>query len=133
MRFDASKRTNVTIPDLKGFKTVFLDVDKGEELHTLLYDQRITYDDIPLAILNEENHIAHESRNANGLNYINGIVDDVINKLSTVDPFTIDLMSITKLEIGGGKVKIGIPLSDKAISLDEKDLLSFKEGVSNIV
>lgn len=42
-------------------------------------------------------------------------------------------MSITKLEIGGGKVKIGIPLSDKAISLDEKDLLSFKEGVSNIV
>lgn len=42
-------------------------------------------------------------------------------------------MSITKLEIGGGKVKIGIPLSDKAISLDEKDLLSFKEGISNIV
>lgn len=65
--------------------------------------------------------------------YENGIVDDVISKLSTVDPFTIDLMSITKLEIGGGKVKIGIPLSDKAISLDEKDLLSFKEGVSNII
>lgn len=69
----------------------------------------------------------------NGEIDINGIVDDVINKLSTVDPFTIDLMSITKLEIGGGKVKIGIPLSDKAISLDEKDLLSFKEGISNIV
>lgn len=69
----------------------------------------------------------------NGEIDINGIVDDVINKLSTVDPFTIDLMSITKLEIGGGKVKIGIPLSDKVISLDEKDLLSFKESVSNIV
>lgn len=74
-----------------------------------------------------------KERYENGGIDINGIVDDVINKLSTVDPFTIDLMSITKLEIGGGKVKIGIPLSDKAISLDEKDLLSFKEGISNIV
>lgn len=60
---------------------------------------------------------------------------DVLNWIDYlyVIPFTIDLMSITKLEIGGGKVKIGIPLSDKAISLDEKDLLSFKEGISNII
>lgn len=59
---------------------------------------------------------------------VNGLVDDVISRLSTIDPFTIDLMSITNLEIGGGKIKIGIPFSDKVMVLNSQDLMSLKEG-----
>lgn len=85
LQFDASKRTNVTIPNLKGFKTVFLDVDKGEEINTLLYDQRISQNIIPLAIWNESGSLAYETRNANGLNYINGVLNTTIkcNDLTT--------------------------------------------------
>lgn len=61
---------------------------------------------------------------------VNGLIDDIINRLSTIDPFTINLMSITDLEIGGGKIKIGIPLSDKVMVLNSQDLLSLKEGAA---
>lgn len=85
LQFDATKRTNVTIPNLKGFKTVFLDVDKGEEIDTLLYDQRIAWVAIGLAIWNASDSIAYADRNIGGLNYINGVLNTTIkcNDLTT--------------------------------------------------
>lgn len=66
----------------------------------------------------------------NGNIDVNSLVDDLIDRLSTIEPFTMNLMSITDLEIGGGKIKIGIPLSDKVMVLNSQDLMSLKEGVN---
>jgi hypothetical protein len=64
---------------------------------------------------------------------INGLVDDIINRLNHTDPFIMDLMSITKLEIGGGKIRLGIPLTDKVLVFNTQDLLSLKEDVVETV
>lgn len=64
---------------------------------------------------------------------INGLVDDITNRLNHTDPFIMDLMSITKLEIGGGKIRLGIPLTDKVLVFNTQDLLSLKEDVVETV
>lgn len=64
---------------------------------------------------------------------INGLVDDIINRLNHTDPFIMDLMSITKLEIGGGKIRLGISLTDKVLVFNTQDLLSLKEDVVETV
>lgn len=64
---------------------------------------------------------------------INGLIDDIINRLDHTDPFIMDLMSITKLEVGGGKIRLGIPLTDKVLVFNTQDLLSLKEDTSDII
>lgn len=64
---------------------------------------------------------------------INGLIDDIISKLNHMEPFIMDLMSITKLEMGGGRIRLGIPLTDKVLVFTAQDLLSLKEDISNVM
>lgn len=61
----------------------------------------------------------------------NSLMDDIIQRIETVNPFTLDLMSISKLEIGGGKIKIGIPLTDKWLVFNTQDIQIFKDTLLN--
>ena len=59
------------------------------------------------------------------------LMDDIIQRIETVNPFTLDLMSISKLEIGGGKIKMGIPLTDKCLVFNTQDIQIFKDTLLN--
>lgn len=134
LRFDASKRTNVTIPNLKGFKTVFLDVDKGEEINTLLYDQRTAHSIIPLAIFNQSDSIAYAARNNGGLNYINGVLNTTIKCNNLTTRHLITLVNDINIEIGAENPTFGKGNKDQNQVYDSSmkfyKFLGFKEVLS---
>lgn len=68
----------------------------------------------------------------NGDVNVDELIDSMIQRLNVVDPFTIDLMSFSKLEIGKGKIKLGIPFSDKFVVFDVNDVQSFKDTLINM-
>ena len=134
LQFDASKRTNVTIPNLKGFKTVFLDVNKGEEINTILYDQRIVWNDIDLAIWNEPGCIAYTGRNINGLNYINGVLNTTIKCEDLTTRHLITLVNYIDVETGAENPTFGKGNNGQYQIYDSSmkfyKFLGFKEALS---
>lgn len=101
LQFDASKETKVTLDTItKEFKTVFLEVDKGEEIDTILYDQRNFANNIPFAIYNNdsEEHIAYQARNINGVTYINGVLNNTIKCSELTSKHLITIVNDTTKE-----------------------------------
>lgn len=135
MRFDASKRTNVTIPNLKGFKTVFLDVDKGKEINTLLYDQRIAWADIDLAIWNARDSLAYRDRNINGLNYINGVLNTTLKCEDLTTRHLITLVNDIDIETKAEDPIFGKGNKNQPQAFDSSmkfyKFLGFKEALSS--
>lgn len=55
------------------------------------------------------------------------IVDETVNNIINANPFKINTGFIGDIEIGGGNIKINIPLTDKKLVLNQNDLNILKE------
>lgn len=62
---------------------------------------------------------------------IESLIDDMIQRLNTVDPFNLPLGSFNGIVIGGGKIKVGIPFIDKAIVFNVQDITALKSMLQN--
>lgn len=67
--------------------------------------------------------IADESGNID----IEGILSEMMENLMTTQPFIFKTSFIGDIEIGGGNIKLNIPLTDKRLVFNMADLESFKE------
>lgn len=137
LQFDGERNTKVTISSLaQGFKTIFLDVDKGNELYTMLYDQR-NHSNLsnPFGIYNNdsEGDIAYQARNDNGVTYINGVLNKTImsSELSTRHLITIVNDTVTEdnteLSVLGQTTN---PNAGYSTSMKFYKFLGFKEVLS---
>lgn len=58
---------------------------------------------------------------------IEGILSEMIENLMTTQPFTFKTSFIGDIEVGGGSIKLNIPLTDRRLVFDMTDLENFKE------
>lgn len=58
---------------------------------------------------------------------VKGILSEMMDNLMTTQPFTIKTSFIGDVEIGGGNIKLNIPLTDKRLVFNMSDLENFKE------
>lgn len=63
----------------------------------------------------------------NGNVDVEGILSEMIENLMTTQPFTFKTSFIGDIEVGGGSIKLNIPLTDKRLVFDMTDLENFKE------
>ena len=56
-----------------------------------------------------------------------GIVSEMTASLMNTQPFSIMVPALGELTIGGGRIEMGIPFTDKSIVLGENDLIELKE------
>ena len=67
--------------------------------------------------------VADENDNIDAENIIGEITASLIN----TQPFGIDVPTLGRVTIGGGKIEMGIPFTDKSIVLNEEDFVELKE------
>ena len=67
--------------------------------------------------------IADESGNIDAEN----IISEMAASLMNTQPFHINVPALGDILIGGGKIEIGIPFTDKSIVLSEGDLVELRE------
>lgn len=67
--------------------------------------------------------IADESGNIDAEN----IISEMTASLMNTQPFHINVPALGDILIGGGKIEIGIPFTDKSIVLSEGDLVELRE------
>lgn len=58
---------------------------------------------------------------------IENILTEMIENVMNTNPFTFKTSFIGDVEIGGGQIKLNLPLTDKRLVLDITDLEAFKE------
>lgn len=67
--------------------------------------------------------VADENGNIDAENIIGEMTTSLIN----TQPFGIDVPTLGRVTIGGGRIEMGIPFTDKSIVLSEGDLVELKE------
>ena len=67
--------------------------------------------------------VADENGNIDAENIIGEMTTSLIN----TQPFGIDVPILGRITIGGGRIEMGIPFTDKSIVLSEGDLVELKE------
>lgn len=67
--------------------------------------------------------IADDSGNIDAENIISEMTSSLIN----TQPFKIDVPALGKITVGGGRIEMGIPFTDKSIVLNEGDLAELRE------
>ena len=67
--------------------------------------------------------VADENGNIDAENIISEMTASLIN----TQPFGIDVPALGRVTIGGGRIEMGIPFTDKSIVLNEEDLVELKE------
>lgn len=55
------------------------------------------------------------------------IIGEMTASLINTQPFGIDVPILGRITIGGGRIEIGIPFTDKSIVLNEEDFVELKE------
>lgn len=63
----------------------------------------------------------------NGNIEIEGILEEMIQSVVSSNPFIMKTPFIGDVEIGGGTIKLNVPLTDKSLVFNESDLQGFKE------
>lgn len=58
---------------------------------------------------------------------IENILEEMLQNVMNTNPFTFKTSFIGDVEIGGGQIKLNLPLTDKRLVLDITDLETFKE------
>lgn len=58
---------------------------------------------------------------------IENILSEMIQNVTTVQPFTLETSIVGDIEIGGGQIKLNLPFTTKKLVLDTADLEAFKE------
>ena len=61
-----------------------------------------------------------------GLVDIDGILTEMSENILNTKPFKLDTGLLGELEIGSGKIKIDIPMINKSLILNQKDILELK-------
>lgn len=67
--------------------------------------------------------VADENGNIDAENIIGEMTASLIN----TQPFGIDVPTLGRVTIGGGRIEMGIPFTDKSIVLSEGDLVELKD------
>lgn len=67
--------------------------------------------------------VADENGNIDAEN----IIGEMTTSLMNTQPFGIDVPTLGRVTIGGGRIEMGIPFTDKSIVLSEGDLVELKE------
>lgn len=62
---------------------------------------------------------------------VDNIITEIIENIMTTKPFTFKVDILGNIEIGGGCIKLNIPLTDKKLILNTTDLQNFKELLIN--
>lgn len=62
-----------------------------------------------------------------GLIDINGILTEMIDNVVNTRPFKVDTKFLGELEIGGGRIKMNLPLVDRALVLSHQDLINLRD------
>ena len=55
------------------------------------------------------------------------IIEEMTASLINTQPFKIDIPMLGNITIGGGRIEMGIPFTDKSIVLNDGDLVELKE------
>ncbi|WP_332557618.1 hypothetical protein [Clostridium sp.] len=66
----------------------------------------------------------------NGMVDIDGILSEMVESVINTKPFKINTKFIGDIEIGGGKIKINLPLVDKALVFNHQDLIKLKDTLN---
>lgn len=66
-----------------------------------------------------------------GMIDVDGLLSETIESVLNTKPFRINSGVLGELEIGSGKVKMDIPMLNKALVLNHQDLLELKEMLSH--
>lgn len=67
----------------------------------------------------------------NGMIDVDGILSEMIEGIVNTRPFKIDTKFLGELEIGGGKIKMNLPLVGKDLILNRQDLLKLRDTLNN--
>lgn len=62
-----------------------------------------------------------------GLIDVNGILSEMIDNVINTQPFKVDSKFLGELEIGGGKIKMNLPLVDRTLILNQQDLKNLRD------
>jgi hypothetical protein len=57
---------------------------------------------------------------------IENIIDEMIQSVMNTNPFTFNTSFAGDIEIGGGFIKLNIPLTDKRLILNQEDIQNFR-------
>lgn len=71
--------------------------------------------------------IANEDGNID----IENIIEEMIESVMNTEPFTYNTSFAGDIEIGGGLIKINIPLTDKRLILNKVDIQNFRNVLTN--
>lgn len=58
---------------------------------------------------------------------VENILSEMMENVMTTKPFTFNTSIIGDVEVGGGNIKLNLPLTNKRLVLDMSDLEAFKE------
>jgi hypothetical protein len=67
----------------------------------------------------------------NGNIDIENIIEEMIQSVMNTEPFTFNTSFAGDIEIGGGLIKINIPLTDKRLILNKVDIQNFKSMLTS--
>lgn len=67
----------------------------------------------------------------NGNIDIENILQEMLNNMINTKPFTVNTSIIGDIEIGGGQIKLNIPLTDRKLILNTEDIDKFKQLILN--
>lgn len=62
---------------------------------------------------------------------IENILSEMMSSVVNTKPFVFSTSIIGDIEIGGGTIKLNVPLTNKKLVLDMSDLENFKEMITN--
>lgn len=71
-------------------------------------------------------HLLKQIADKDGMIDIDGILSEMTDSIINTKPFKVNTEFLGELEIGGGKVKMNIPLINKDLILNQKDLIELK-------
>lgn len=60
---------------------------------------------------------------------IENILEEMLQNVMNANPFTFKTSFIGDIEIGGGQIKLNLPLTNKRIVLNQEDIQIFKEAL----
>ena len=81
--------------------------------------------------LTESNSILNMVEDSNGNIDAVGILNETIDNIDSMPVFNTNIKYLGNIEIGNGHVCVGIPFTDKRVSIDSNDLRCLIETIKN--
>jgi len=77
-------------------------------------------------VIDNNSYKVEQIADKDGLVDAKGILSEMIDNITSMNPTKLDTGFLGELEIGGGKIKMNIPLLNKALVLTHQDLIDFR-------